>query len=293
MPAILSDFFALFLGLVFEALPFLVLGLLLSVAIEVFIPTSVIIRYLPKRRSIRRLALSCLGFIFPVCECGNVPTARAMLRKGLSASDTLSFLLAAPILNPVTIATTVIAFGISSEILLWRVLGSVLISQLIGFAFANTSAKKILTEQFRKSCTVKHSHASNKRSYLTTVAAREMSVILPGLLIGALIASLLQIIIPRELLLSLGSDPIIGVFALAILAFVVSICANVDAFFALSISGVFTNGALITFLLFGPLVDIKIISMLRSTFSKTTLIQVTAICAITSVCIGLGVNYAS
>jgi uncharacterized membrane protein YraQ (UPF0718 family) len=110
------------------------------------------------------------------------------------------------------------------------------------------------------------------------------------LFIGAFIAALMQVLIPREVLYTLGTHPVLSVLAMLLLGFIVSMCSNVDAFFALAYSTSFTLGSLLTFMIFGPMIDIKILTMLRKTFTKKFLLYLTIIVAISSAAVGIGVN---
>ena len=112
------------------------------------------------------------------------------------------------------------------------------------------------------------------------------------LCLGALIAGLTQVFIPREVLTSLGSHPLYSILAMIALAFVVSICANVDAFFALAYASTFTTGSIVAFLVFGPMIDIKMLMMMKTTYTTRLLATVTTVVALCSILIGLAVNFA-
>lgn len=101
-----SDFLTIFIGIVVEAFPFVILGVLVSVIFGVFVKDDVIYKYLPKNRILSHMMLSLSGIFMPVCECGNVPVVRRFLQKGLGVSHAVTFLLAAPTLNPITLWST-------------------------------------------------------------------------------------------------------------------------------------------------------------------------------------------
>src|SRR5690606_17579744 len=136
-----------------ESLPFVILGILLSVVIQVWMPPAFIDRILPRRAWARRAVLSLLGMLIPVCECGNVPFARGLMMRGLSVPDTLTFLVAAPIVNPIVILTTHQAFGWDDGILVARLVGGYLIANLIGWLYSRHSdPQSLLTERFVETC---------------------------------------------------------------------------------------------------------------------------------------------
>lgn len=125
LPAIARDFLTLSISVVLESLPFVFLGLFLSIAVQLWVPMRIMTRVLSRNPFARRAMISVLGILLPVCECGNVPLSRGLMQRGLSVSDSMTFLVAAPILNPVTIITTYQAFGWGDGILVWRILGGV------------------------------------------------------------------------------------------------------------------------------------------------------------------------
>ena len=120
----------------------------------------------------------------------------------------------------------------------------------------------------------------------------EVSLMLKMLCLGAAIASLTQVFVPREVLTSVGSNPFFSIVAMIALAFIISICSNVDAFFALAYSSTFTVGSIVAFLVFGPMIDIKMLALMRTTYKASLLVMMTIIVTLTSILIGLVVNYA-
>ncbi len=106
LPTRLQDGLTLSISVLIESLPFVVLGVLLSIVVQVWVPPGVIERWMPRAAWARRAVLSLLGMLIPVCECGNVPFARGLMMRGFGVSETMTFLIAAPIVNPIVIITT-------------------------------------------------------------------------------------------------------------------------------------------------------------------------------------------
>jgi uncharacterized protein len=123
--------FTLFFSLLVEAMPFLLLGVLLSSSLLFSIREGQLIAKLPKNPFLGAIAGSCIGFLFPVCECGNVPVARRLLLKGVSPAIAISFLLAAPTINPIVIWSTWVAFGDRPQLVIFRVIFSIAIALII------------------------------------------------------------------------------------------------------------------------------------------------------------------
>ena len=291
LPDRLQDWITLSLSVMIEALPFVMLGICIAIIVQVWLPAERLLIYLPQQPLLRRACLSLLGTALPVCECGNVPLARGLLAKGLTPSESLVFLLAAPILNPVTIITTQQAFAGDMTILWARVFGGFAIANLVGWVYARRPAEELLTNTFVASCQADHVQQSKQVASLA-IFRREVQAMLPALVVGAGLAGLVQVLVSREVLVSLGSQPVWSVIAMVALAFIVSICSNVDAFFALAFRQTFMTGALVSFLTFGPMIDIKMLSLLRTTYRPSVLLQVSAIVGLASITLGLVVNYA-
>ncbi len=294
LPNLLQDFLTLSTSVVIESMPFVVLGIVLSIAVQVWMPSSWLMKYLPKNPVARRAVISCFGVFLPVCECGNVPLARGLILKGFTVSESMTFLLAAPILNPVTIITTHQAFGWDDNILVARILGGFLIANIVGWIFSkHRDQSSLLSGSFAAACAVSEAHGEEGTRVQRSVDVfrREMSVILPALLIGSVIAGGIQVLVPRSVLVELGSNPLWSIVAMMVLAFVISICSNVDAFFVLPFASTFLPGSIVTFLVFGPMIDIKMLALMRTTFTARVLVQVTVLVALMSALIGLVVNY--
>ncbi|WP_435388447.1 permease [Laspinema olomoucense] len=128
--------FTLFMSLLVEALPFLLLGVLFSSALLLFVDETKLLSSIPRNPVLGALIGSSIGFLFPVCECGNVPVARRLLMQGASPSVAIGFLLAAPTVNPIVIWSTWTAFRDQPELVVLRVVFSLAIATIIGSIFS-------------------------------------------------------------------------------------------------------------------------------------------------------------
>ena len=294
LPNQAQDLLTLAISVIVESLPFVILGILLSILVQVWIPDAWLVKYLPRNPILRRAAISFLGVLLPVCECGNVPLARGLMVKGFTVSESMTFLLAAPILNPITIITTHQAFGWDSGILVARLVGGFLIANIVGWLYSlHRDQDSLLTPRFAAECRVpeSHEHGESRMQQSLTLFVREASVMMPALFIGALVAGAIQVLVPRAVLVSLGSNPLWSILAMMVLAFVIAVCSNVDAFFILPFANSFTPGSIATFLVFGPIIDVKMLALLRTTFRTPVLIQLTVIVGLLSALTGLVVNF--
>ena len=299
--------FTLFLSLLVEAIPFLMMGVLLSGALLIFVDERKLIAILPKNPFLGALAGSLIGFMFPVCECGNVPVARRLISQGAPISVALSFLLAAPTINPVVIWATWTAFRDQPEIVLLRVVLSLLIAVIVAMVF---STQKDLTMILQPNIalglpapqpkagavpvgTFFLGEGSQPLSYATYGVAQreskpkslrdrlyllldntlaEMRELGAILVMGSAIAAIIQVWVPRDIILGLGQGPVSSILAMMALAAIVSICSTVDAFFALSFASTFTGGSLLAFLVFGPTIDLKAIGLILTIFQRKAVI---------------------
>src|SRR5690606_27240823 len=208
LPNAVRDLITLSVSVLVESLPFVFLGVLLSVLVQVWVPTSVFDRLLPRAPVLRRAVMSLLGVLLPVCECGNVPLARGLLIRGLTVPEAITFLLAAPILNPVTIIVTYQAFGWDHGILAARIIGGFVIANLVGWLFSrHPHPHTLLTPGFQATCRAHQDHPEHgdrvRRSLLGF--AQETSAVLPALIVGCLLAGVIQVGVPRDVLVALGA----------------------------------------------------------------------------------------
>ena len=307
LPTKLQDFITLTLSIVVEALPFVILGALVSVIIRLFATTQRLIQLLPKRPLLRRLSISLCGTFMPVCECGNMPVARGLMIRNLSVAESVTFLLAAPVINPVTLLTTSQAFRLDPSMVWIRLVGALFIANLVGGLIALYKDQRELVSKgfYNTLCEVEavdhhqhgdhhhhdHHHTSRWQEGIA-IFRDEVSLMLKMLCLGAVIAGLTQVFVPRDVLLSLGGHPVFSILAMIALAFIISICSNVDAFFALAYSSTFTVGSLAAFLVFGPMIDIKMLALMRTTYKARLLAVMTLVILLSSILIGLAVNYA-
>lgn len=334
----LNNGFTLFLSLLVEAMPFLLLGVLFSSLLLFFIDERKLVKIMPKNPLLGALFGSAIGFLFPVCECGNVPVARRLLMQGVPTPVAIGFLLAAPTINPIVIWSTWTAFRDQPELVVLRVILSLVIATIIGFVFSfqpdlsplvqpaiarylkyNPPTKTESKRRGRSSTntgetagttllqsgsyilggkagiTTRFDNSNLLSSDATTSNSKKplndkLRLVLDNIIqelrelggvmvLGSAIAAAIQVLAPRELIISLGSSPITSILAMLVLAAVVSICSTVDAFFALSFASTFTTGSLLAFLVFGPMVDIKGIGLMLSIFKPRALIYLFALAA--------------
>jgi uncharacterized protein len=280
------NFVTMFLGIFMEAAPFLLAGSLVSGFIDVFVAKQTLLRLVPRHPLAAVAAGSLLGLAFPVCECGVVPVIRRLYRKGMPVPAGVAFLLAAPIMNPIVLASTVAAFGWSA-MLAGRVLLGLGIAAGVAMVFYLARPDEVLaaplpaapvSEAITGGLPASPPAAGHGRwQQAVTIAASDFADMARFLIIGAMLAAAIQTLLPQTTLLALGSDPFLSVLAMMGMAFVLSLCSTVDAFVALSFVNSFSPAAILAFLVFGPMVDIKSTLMFLSLFRRRTVLYLVAL----------------
>lgn len=271
LDASFQTFTTIFLGIFIEAVPFLLAGSVVSGFIEIYVDRSLLYRLVPERPLPAALVGALLGFTFPVCECGVVPVTRRLYGKGLPLAVGVSFLLAAPVINPIVLASTYAAFG-WGPVLAGRFAFTVLIAFVVGLIFSIARPEQVLlpetTALSHHDHHVENSNLGNRFWQALTVAGDDFIDMARYLITGSFLAALMQTVVPQSTLLALGGGPVVSVLVLMALAFVLSVCSTVDAFLALSFANTFTTGAILGFLTFGPMVDVKSSLMFLGVFRR-------------------------
>ncbi len=269
-------FVTILLGIFLEAAPFLLAGSLVSGLIQVFLDQSVLSRWTPRQPALAALAGALLGLAFPVCECGVVPVMRRLHQKGLPLSAGVAFLLAAPIVNPVVIASTYSAFGWGP--MLWARVGlALLIAFAVGLLFSVAKPDEVLLPDAQPQACEVGTHApslrfSQRLPEALAAAGDDFMDMARYLIAGSMLAAAMQTLVPQAALLAVGRGPVSSVIALLALAFVLSVCSTVDAFLALAFANTFAPAAVLGFLVFGPMVDIKSSLMFLRVFRRRAVI---------------------
>lgn len=260
---------SIFISILIEAIPFILIGVILSGIIQMFVSEEMIARIMPKNRFLAVLFGALAGVLFPACECGIIPIMRRLLLKGVPLHAGVAFMLTAPIINPIVLFSTFIAFGNRWSVVFYRGGLALAVSVIIGI---------ILSYQFKDNQLLKpdepghhhHHHHSLLQKLGGTLrhAIDEFFSVGKYLIIGAFIAAAMQTYVKTSTLLAIGQNDVSSSLVMMGLAFVLSLCSEVDAFIASSFSSTFSLGSLIAFLVFGAMVDIKNLLMMLAAFKK-------------------------
>lgn len=314
---LLSIFSTRFLGIFIEAAPFLLLGTLASGLIDSFVSAEDIARIIPRNPVLGTLMGTFMGFTFPVCECGVVPVVRRLYMKGLPMSVGVTFLLAAPVMNPVVLVSTYVAFGFGT-VLIGRFIITIIVAMAVGLIFAIAAKPKEVLRPVTLAPVMGGSGddipqrrtdialgldslvpAAAPAGRKPLVRGVRDALIMAGdeafemgryLILGSMLAAAMQTLVSQDLLLELGKGPIVSVIVMQALAFVLSVCSTVDAFLALAFTGTFTTGSILAFLTFGPMVDIKSTLMFAGVFRRKIVIYLILLPMLMTLLIGIWTN---
>jgi uncharacterized membrane protein YraQ (UPF0718 family) len=268
------DFQYAFLSILLEGMPFLLGGAILSGVLEEFLPRSLMTRFLPGNPRLAVLVSGFLGVLFPVCECGIVPVVRRLMRKGLPVSCGVTYMLAAPIVNPLVILSTLAAFRGQGawEMTVLRFSLGLTVAVLAGWTMSYFSQTKILRDEVLGESGDHHHHDEEfslleRLQNAAGVASKDFLDVGVYFVIGAAAASLFSTAVNQEIILPLAANPPLAIASLMGLASVLSVCSTTDAFIAATLT-TFPMASKLAFLVFGPMIDLKLLFLYGAAFSK-------------------------
>lgn len=283
-------FVTLFLSIVMEAFPFLILGSAVAALIHLFVSADALRRVIPASGVWRYFAVGLAGLVFPICECGIVPIARSLVKKGVPASVAVTFMAAVPVVNPLVGLSTYIAFNGNLRIAMVRMGLAFVVAVLAGLMLAlfGIDQKPVLhREPAETEYGCAHSNARGFGGFFGAMA-EELAQTGRFLILGAALAAAFQVAVPRAIMAGLGQNVVLGTGSMMGFAYLSSLCSEADAFVAAAFRGILPLGALMGFLVFGPMMDIKntllLLSGFRRPFVKKTALALTALTL--AVCIG-------
>lgn len=316
MTAFFSTVHTVFTGIVLQAVPFMLLGALLSSALYAFVPDRLLIKVFPKKYGLGFLTALFAGALFPVCECAAVPLMRSLIKKGVAMPIAVTFMLASPIVNPISIVSTLYAFPQQPSVAFYRLCFGLLIAFAIGLLLLFYPEEKYLKEDFDREPAVQPQSLGDAAAAFRLATGRstqnsrseaqsdnfdgitaeskvqwlqvkvytllmhtcsEFFTTGPFLILGAFITALIRAAVPQELFSITSGSAAGSLLVMMLFAFVFSACSTSDAFIARSFLNRFPSGSILGFLVYGPMMDIKNLFMLLSLFKKRFVIELTLI----------------
>ncbi len=300
-------FALVFVSIILEALPFMLIGSLVGGLIEVFVSREKFTSRLPRRPWAAVCMAAAIGLVFPVCECAIVPVVRRLVRKGLPLSAAVAYLLGGPIVNPIVGASTLLAYKFNWIVPAIRLTAGYAIAVIVGLvmgrffsrrtAFLEThesheaisklhekmdATKRVPPQPHAHSCACGHAHAQGAHEAHGKLPGRIFAAIRHAsddffavahyLVIGAAIAALAQTVVDRRLFLNCAALPLLPSFLMMLLAILLNLCSEADAFIAASFRGLLSLPAQMAFMLTGPMFDLKLLLMYRTLFHRRAII---------------------
>lgn len=255
-----------FVAVCVQAMPFLVLGVLVSGAIAAFLPAEVLRRVLPRNAALAVPVAGAAGVALPGCECASVPVARRLMQQGVPPAVAIAFLLAAPAVNPIVLVATAVAFPGRPEMVFARFAGSLATAVVTGWLWSRLGRPEWIAERALRRLPVAE---DGSRWAVFAETARHDLVGSGGyLVIGGLTAAVLNVLVPSGWLAAVGGQVVLGVLVMALLAVVLALCSEADAFVAASLAALPLLPRLV-FLVVGPAVDVKLIALHAGTFGRS------------------------
>lgn len=276
-----------FCGVFVQAVPFLALGVIVSGLVATFVTPERLARWLPNR-SVAAVAVAGIGgAALPGCECGSVPVARRLYGPGSVGAAALTFMLSAPAINPVVLVATAVAFPGQPKMVLARAVASLLTAMVMGIVWSRWGRDSWVTRR------LPHAHAGSSSRWATfTEAARhDFLQAASYLAIGAVAAAALHVLVPTWVFEHLAGNLVVGVVTMALLAVVLALCSEADAFVAASITMMPLIPRLV-FLVVGPAVDVKLIAMQSGMFGRAFAARFAPLTFVVATLVATGVGLA-
>lgn len=272
------DFSYAFLSVLLEGLPFILAGTLIAGIIDQFLPPRLMTRLLPSNAYAGIAMSAALGMIFPMCECGVIPVIRRLMAKGLPVSNAVAYMLAAPVVNPLVAISTLAAFRGQSalEMMFLRLGVAWLVAVIVGMAVHNLASRHVLkTKVVGRILSTAGSGGDAFRSgpmpvrciRALRVGTRDFLEVMVYFVLGVGVASVFSTAVNQSVILPLALDVWYATASMMVLGFLLSLCSTSDAFIAATFVA-FPAVSKIAFLVFGPMMDLKLLFLYSSVFRK-------------------------
>jgi uncharacterized protein len=280
----LATWSTIFVAIVVQSIPFLVGGVLLAGVIATLLSEKALRRLVPANPTLGVPVAGLAGVALPGCECASVPVAGSLMRRGVAPAVALTFLLAAPAVNPVVLVSTAVAFPNRPEVVLARFLASLVTAVAVGWLWLRFAGRVPILHRQRG-----HDHDGGAAQAFLGSVRHDFIHAAGFLVLGAMIAAAINTFVPREIIDGVAGNFLLAVGSMAIFAFVVALCSEADAFVAASLSA-FSDTAKLVFMVVGPAMDVKLASMESGQFGTAfalRFVPLVVVVAVLSAC-GMG-----
>ena len=302
----MRDIAIYFTTIMLEAIPFLLLGALISAIIEEFVSEERISKMIPKNRVLGSLVGIFLGLFIPACDCAVIPIAMRLKKKKVPTNVIVSFMLASPIISPVVLLSTFFAFGETEKMLLfglempklfvYRTIFGILVALVVGIILDIVCKGSVLKEEESVANHEHYHHHHHEHEHIHTcnhhhegcscstheketgpigrvkniinIMYGDFMGIISYMAVGAILAATMQILLPISNIGGIVQNKYISTFIMMLLAFVLSLCSTSDAFIARTFMNSLSKNSILAFILLGPMIDIKNTIVLNKSFNK-------------------------
>ena len=265
LPARPNEFTVVLISILLQSLPFLLLGIFASALVQRYLPAETLMRWLPRRPLPLVLLSSAAGFVAPVCDCGVIPLARRLMRKGVPVYAATTLIIAAPVVNPIVLLSTAVAFQGDWRIVALRMsmtLGvAVVIGLLVRAWFPDTTPMgRVSPGRGSSPAAVSDRSGENRHDHGAGVVAHasaEFCEVSFYVILGSVFTAATQTLLPRGDLMAIGGTRVMSIVTLMPVATLLSICSEADAFVARAFATTFSIGAVLAFMTIGQIVDLR------------------------------------
>lgn len=277
----MEEFSAVFTSIVLEALPFIIIGVLLSSIIQMYISEEHIERILPKNKLLGGILAALTGIFFPTCECTSVPITTGLIKKGVPVNMAVTYMMAAPIVNPLVVFSTYYAFNGNIKVVVLRLFIGIISAIIIGYIvyiFNPEDISKVMKSNADVSNYCSCGCCTNNQKGIRALfyhASLEFRSVFVYFIIGAFLASISNLIISRQNIMNIKLSPVLCTIIMMVFAYLVSLCSEADAFVASTFASSFPLCSIMSFLVLGPMIDIKNTLMLMCYFKKSFVFKLT------------------
>ncbi|WP_349404753.1 permease [Clostridium perfringens] len=277
----LNKFSIVFSSIVIEALPFILIGAVLASFMQVYISNNIFNKIISKNKLLGSIQAGIIGVFLPVCECATVPIIKGLLNKKVPLNVAITYMLAAPIVNPLVILSTYYAFDGNIKVVLLRVGVGFFIAVIAGLLMLCLSGENNIfidngEGELQGKCLCGCSEIddnSSKPIRLLKHTSLEFYEIGKYFIVGATLASIFQTFVPRDIIFYFENSAVLSIIILMAFSFLISLCSEADAFVASTFMNRFSLGSITGFLIIGPMIDLKNTIMLFSIFKKSFVIK--------------------
>ena len=282
----ITDISIIFISIILEAIPFLILGVLLSSLIQEFVSEDTLKRLIPKNPFLGSIVGILMGFFIPTCDCAVIPVTKRLIKKNVPLNVCISFMLASPIVNPVSILSTIYAFRkVMPQMIFYRIGFGILVAFLTGILISFISKKRNIVingdvDNNFCSCGGEYQNSDSHFWNIIWNSKEEFLGIMKYLILGSLITTIMQFIINTTSLNLIVNNKIIQIIVMMLFAYIISLCSTADAFVGRTFLNQVSNNSILAFLLLGPMIDLKNTLVLSDNFEKKFVIKLLTLLSI-------------